>query len=113
MRKLKRLISTNHFKFAGGLLVASSCSIALLMCFWNRKAVTDHKVPATFKTKEARTEKKFLDDTEASVEYLTDEPSTSIPLNDLYADLSRSFTNDSFEFDDYRPGENSVNHTKC
>lgn len=86
-----------QLKLAVSLLVASSCSITLLMCYWNRSAVTERKTPTAYKIKVVKTEKR--------ASFVMDIPMKHLPLNEIYHDR---FPNDSFEFYDSKPGKHTI-----
>lgn len=92
IRKANKRLKMKQLKLAVGLLVASSCSITLLMCYWNRSAMPDHKAPTAFKLKVTSTEKRDV----------TDIPMRHVPLNEIYHDQS---PNDSLDIYDNKPGQ--------
>lgn len=91
---MKRKLNMKQLKLAVGVLVASSCSITLLMCYWNRNAVPDRKMRAAIGLKAVSTENNSLS--------TMGTPMRRISLNEVYADQSRHFSNESFELYDYK-----------
>lgn len=84
-----------QFKIAIGLLVASSCSLTMLLYYWNRSSLSETMKLPSYRVTNLRTKPTMA---KRATAIKVDRPLKHIALNELYPDLSSS--NSSMEISD-------------